>query len=175
MAKSSTTTGSDALFLTDDLEGRLDEESLTGPVVKVIETGPIRSALEVLSDPPKFRPPPFFDSEFPDTEPEEVAPEPERLTALITFIANGECKAVEGTLQTFSFGKGWLCVLEGVDEDEAFAAAAHFGAHKTVLEVSVLVKGKEIQLTGELDFTISFGYGGVTFTVAADEGRYISV
>lgn len=161
MAKLSTTTGSDALYTTDDLKDRLDEESLIGPVVKVINTESVDL------------------SEFPETdsveEPEEVAVEPEKLKAFITFVAEGMCKCVDGTLQAFSFGKGWLCALENVDEEQALAAAAHFGEHKDELEVVVRIKDKAIQLSDNLDFTISFGYGGVTFTVAADEGRYISV
>jgi len=166
MAKSSTTTGSDALYVTDDLEGRLDEESLTEPV----------EAINVSTRSPD--PSLVFDSEFPETDPEleaeEAIVEPEKLKALITFVAEGVCKCVDGTLQAFSFGKGWLCALEGVDEDQALEAAAHFGAHKDALVVEVHVKGRQIQFTGNLDFTISFGYG-VTFTVTADEGHYISV
>jgi len=93
---------------------------------------------------------------------------------MILFVANGECKTIAGVLQTFSFGKGWLCVLEGVYEDEAMEMAAHFGTNKDTLEVFVHIKDRRIQLTGELDFTISLGFGGCSFTVAADEGSYIS-
>ncbi len=191
-ARSNTTTRSDdALYMTDDLEGRLDEDSLKSPIVEVIDVGPVRSALEVVMDPPlKFHPPPFRSAlkvlrdganvELPEWE-DDVTEEtisdelpPIKLMATITLATDQEHWNVTAELRTLSFGKGWLCSLEGADNQVVIAMATAFARFKPFAVVTVEVGGERFELSGDLDFTVSFGYGGCSFTVAADEGRYLN-
>lgn len=152
-AKLSTTTDSDTLYMTDDLNGRLDPDQLTD--IKSIDDFPT------------------IESEKPE-ELEAVESDVVRLKALIVMNAQGFCKTVSGTLLTFSFGKGWHCALDNVDVKNAMEMAEHYARNKNAFELIICVLDKCYKLSEELDFTIGFSYAGAcTFTVAADEGSYV--
>ncbi len=171
MEKSSTTTGSEGLFLTDDLEGRLGPEDLVEPIKKPppIVLGANLNSLFVGPDDPE----------------EEAIAKPERLRACVTIeldvvdAINGpkrtETSTVDGRLDAFSFGKGWLVTIVDVDEKKAFAMGRAFALYELVSRkiVYAVVDGSRIMLTGDLDFTIGYGYSGCSFTVTADEGHYV--
>lgn len=157
MAKSSTTTGSDALYMTDDLEGRLGPEDLVEPAKK---------------------PPPSYieEEDGPTLEHEEEAVmKPERARASVSLRFFGAAHTVEGVLNSFSFGKGWLCALDDVDEATAIAMSVVHATYKTTkgVELVIEVNGNKFVLTGDLDFTVGYGYNGCTFTVTADDGSYV--
>lgn len=155
MAKSNTTTVSDdALYLTDDLEGRLDEADLVAPVKSFVT-------------------PTLETNEY--SEIEEIVEKPAPTLGKITLGTDQECWMVTAELRTLSFGKGWLCSLEGVDKQAALAMTAAYAQFNPSIEVVVEAGGERFELSGNLDFTVSFGYGGCSFTVAADDGRYVTV
>ncbi len=141
--------------MTPDLDGRIGPEDLVDPPKKAVyieeEDGPLE--LDELD--------------------EVFTPAPERARASITFRLSDKSLVVEGFLANFSFGKGWLCGLESVDEDAAVAMAKCHAVYKNLAEVIVEVKGVKFNLKGDLDFTLGYGFSGCTFAVSADEGSYV--
>ncbi len=141
--------------MTDDLDGRLGPEDLVEPAKK-----PPAVYLE--------------EEDGPVEAEEEVAMKPERARGSVT-LRFGTAHTVEGVLSSFSFGKGWLCALDNVDEAAAIAMAVVYEVYKTTegAELVVEVNGNKFVLKGDLDFTVGYGYSGCSFTVTADEGRYV--
>jgi hypothetical protein len=112
-------------------------------------------------------------SEYAETE--EVVARSVPTLATVTLKADQGRWTVAAELRTLSFGKGWLCSLEGVDEKAALAMATAYAQFNPSIAVTVEASGERFTFSGNLDFTVAFGYGGCSFTVAADEGRYVAV
>ena len=156
--------------MTDDLDGRLGPEDLVEPAKK----------------PPPIMLGVYLDEEDGPAAAEEVVEmKPERARASVC-IANDvavspdspkrtETSTVTGNLDAFSFGKGWLVTVVDVDEKAALAMGRAFTLHEGVNRrtVHAMVDGSLIELKGDLDFTVGYGYSGCSFTVTADEGRYV--
>jgi hypothetical protein len=159
---SSTTTPSDnQLFITDDLEGRLDPDSLVdGPTV-VHDEGP--------------EPEDFYESNgglvFP--VPAAPLPDPIKVTMFVAFATSpAEMLALDGNLQALSFGKdGWLCTIS--TSDTPIIPIALRAAKDTLSKVRIVLPGGDIELCVNLDCTASFSYGAASFTATADEAHYV--
>ena len=156
--------------MTDDLEGRLGPEDLVEP-----EKKPPPVVLGVY----------LGEEDGPPSDEEEAVMKPTRAQASVAITYNiadapdapkrTETAVVSGTLDAFSFGKGWLVTVTNVDEKAALAMGRAFTAYEGVSyrTVHASVDGALIELSGDLDFTVGYGYSGCSFTVTADEGRYV--
>jgi len=160
--------------MTDDLEGRIGPEDLMTPegYPRSPELAKAAKALlderrEVVDEVKRY----LGEDDGP-AEAEE-APQGWEPTVGTVTLHFGPTHAVEGRLNAFSFGKGWLFSLDGVDEAKAIASAALYATYKDLVEVVVEVNGSKFKLSGELDFTIGYGFKGCAFTVSADEGSYV--
>lgn len=140
--------------MTDDLEGRIGPEDL---VAKPPDAPTVYLGEE---DGPTLR---------LDDVPAERAP----VSVELRLTNDRVSHVIEGRLNAFSFGKGWLCAIEKVDEGKAIAAAALYASHKDHVEVVVEVDGARFKFEGDLDFAVGYSFEGCTFTVSADEGSYV--
>jgi len=157
--------------MTDDLEGRLSPEDLINPPK---DQPPIASILYIDEE----------DGSIAKEQTSIVTKERVRGRVLIAVTVQDapdtpfrtEATIVEGALDTFSFGKGWLVTLSDVDEKYALKMSREYARREGVsnIRVTTVVGDDVVDLSGNLDFTISYGYNGCTFTVAADEGSYVS-
>ena len=159
---STTTPSDDKLFITDDLEGRLDPDSLTdGPKV-VHDEGP-----EPDED--------FYASNgglvFPVPSP--PLPDPIKVTLALTFAVEPASPILlDGNLQALSFGHdGWLCTMSTANKPVIGVALR--AAKEGLINARVQLPDGAIDLHTNLDCTASFSYGTASFTVTADEAHYV--
>lgn len=148
--------------MTDDLEGRLDPDSLTNRP-KVVH-GESSESEE------------YFSGSngglvFPVTLP--TLPDPIKVTLMLTF--GGEPASpilLDGNLQALSFGHdGWLCTMS--TEDKPVIAVALRAAREGIIGSRVMLPDGSIELHTNLDCTASFSFGTASFTVTADEAHYV--
>lgn len=156
-----TTPSDDQLFMTDDLDGRLDPESLTEPKV-VHDKGPEPDGDDFYTANNLVWPPPVT-----------TLPDPIKLTLMLKFRSDPSSPSfLEGNLQALSFGHdGWLCTMS--TDDKPLVAIALRAAKEGLLAARVMLPEGSIDLHTNLDCTASFSYGAASFTVTADEAHYV--
>ena len=136
--------------MTDDLEGKLDLDAMLRDA-----TPPVEQIYDVTDELP-------------------AEPKLDLTKATITMIYQGSAVPVTGVLSTFSFGNGWLCSIEGIDEMKALDMAQMLATYRNMVEVFLVIKDYRWQLTGNLDFTIApIALNGCSLSVSADFGTYL--
>jgi hypothetical protein len=147
-------TPSDAkLYMTEDLDGRLDLTSLENDQVNPIN---------VYEDETTS----FVTQTLPQLEPVKAV--------LLLIFENGESFVVDGDLQALSFGKeGWLCTVS--TESKLVLPVALRAAKSAPINVhlSLPLLNGIICLQLNIDCTASFAYSVASFTVTSDEASYV--
>jgi len=144
--------------MTDDLEGRLDPESLKEEPSIVNDKGP--EEFYTKNDL-------VFPVETPSTPPSPKA-------SMGVVFVNQEAIVLDGHLSALSFGNdGWLCTIsfEGNDKVSLVALKA---AQVGLSYVRVVLDDGTLEMHTNVDCTATFSsYGSTSFTATSDEARYV--
>lgn len=143
--------------MTDDLAGRLGEEGLI-----VHDEGPEPDVDEV------YEGDGFTSVPLPAIE---KNPPAQLIFAFETSDGTVKTVTLGGEILSLSFGKGWLCSINAAVKD--VMPVVEHAAMSGLSEVHVFLENAAYVMHGNLDCSATFGYGSVTFTVAADEARYV--
>ncbi len=153
------TPSEEKLYMTEDLEGRLDLANLekSDPSLKV------ESEADFYESMPSLTFPPTAEIDLPSSPKVNVA---------IVF-DDGESITLDGNLTTLSFGaEGWLCGLNVEDSNHVIPIALK-AAKKPIGSANIALPDGSFSMFTKVDCAVSFSYGSATFTVTSDEARYV--
>ncbi len=149
----STPSDDDKLYITEDLEGRLDPASLEAAAAEPADDFYKANSLVWPVESPKL-------------------PDPVKVSVCVVF-ETAESVVLDGSLQTLSFGPdGWLCGLN-TEHVAGVLSIASNATKQGVLHVIVKLPDNQFELHKNVDCTASFSYGSASFTVTSDEARYV--
>lgn len=173
---STITPSEDKLYMTEDLEGRIDPDSLVSepdgcphypPGQPVLQRSCIECAGAKESE--KF----YEENSFSLAFPAPPEPAPVNVTLTLNFSTLTSC-VLEGALTSFSFGSdGWLCSMSIADALPVTSIVLQASKEK-IESIRVTLPDGAFDMLTNVDCTVTFmSYGTVSFTATSDEARYV--
>ncbi len=158
MSNTITLSEEEKLYMTEDLEGRIDPANLEEPDTSS-KSEPVENFYESM---------PSLTFSTPDVD----LPSTPKVSVAIVF-DNDESIVLDGNLTALSFGaEGWLCALS-VEDSKHVIPIALKAAKSPIGSAIVVLSDGSFSMFTKVDCATSFSYGSTTFTVTSDEARYV--